>query len=152
MIEAEAAAHSGCALSSNVPREAEARLGQKEGTIFGESGVADVRLGLEHSVHEKVIRGAVVGFIPSVGGLDAEAGAEFKTGSSFDGVLNEAGAFKRAPVERRRRQHNGEGFYLALQESGEGTERCLTVLILGEVVVGLNLLEPEAGFELMASA
>ena len=46
----------------------------------------------------------------------------------------------------------GEGFDGALEEGGERGEAGLAVLVLREVVVGLEALEPAAGFDLVAAA
>ena len=49
------------------------------------------------------------------------------------------------------RGDDGEGFHGAGEEAGEGGEAGLAVLILREVVVGLEALEPAAGFDLVAA-
>ena len=56
------------------------------------------------------------------------------------------------PVERRGIGNDGDSFDRSLQEGSERGEGSLAVLVLSEVVVGLERLEPHAGLNLMARA
>ena len=55
------------------PRQSDARLRKKLGIVGGEQRVADVRLAGNHSIAERVIRGASVRLIPTGRELIAEA-------------------------------------------------------------------------------
>ncbi len=100
---------------------------------------------------EAVDRGAAVqAFQPSVDSERSPARSS-RLGSSFDGVFEVARDEGAAPAEFSCGGNVGEGLDGALQERCERGEAGLAVLILREVVVGLEELEPAAGFDLLAS-
>ena len=70
---------------------------------------------------------------------------------TLPGVFDVACAEQGAPAERGGRGNDGEGLDVALQECLQGGEGGLAILVLGEVVVGLQALEPAADFDLVAA-
>jgi len=68
-----------------------------------------------------------------------------------DGVFDVACAEEGAPAEFSRRGDYGEGLDGALQEGCERGEGGLAVLVLGEVVVRLQALNPSTGLDLVAA-
>ena len=90
--------------------------------------------------------------VPAVGGFAADAGAEFEVGEDLDGVFEVASDEGAAPAEFGDGGDVGEGLDGALEEGGERGEAGLTVLVLRQVVVGLEELQPSAGLDLLAPA
>src|ERR1700687_2283048 len=88
-------------------------------------------------------------FVPSIGGFAAEANAQLPGGRDFDHVFGIESAFDRTPRQRRVTRSVGVRAYVALQECLQVAEGNLAVLILNEVVVGLQLLQPPTKAEQM---
>ena len=151
MLHAEGGADGRGAFAVGVPSEADAGLWQELRAIVGERGGADGGIGVDHAIGELIVRGAAVGFVPAIAAFDAQAGAEFETRRGLPDVFDVAGAEPRAPVERRGRGDDGKGLDGALQEGLQGGEGGLAILVLREVVVALQALEPSTDFELMAA-
>ena len=82
VIKTEAAADCGLAVAPHVPGKADARRGQKLGAVVRERGTADDGLRLQHAVDERVVRCATLCFIPAVGRLGAETGAQLQVVAS----------------------------------------------------------------------
>ena len=92
-----------------------------------------------------------MGLIPAVGGLETESAAKLKARCCLPGVLNEAGSEERPPAKLRWRRHNRKGRDGSLKEGAESRERRLSILVLGQVVIGLQPLQPRANFDLVSS-
>ena len=141
-----------CARREWIVGEAEARLGEELGAVGGECCGAGGGRGVDDAVREPVDSGAPVGGVPAVGGLGTDAGAEFEVGEELDGVFEVACDEGAAPAEFGGDGNVREGLDGALKEGGERGEAGLAVLILCEVVVGLEELEPAACLDLLPAA
>ena len=69
VIKPDAAAHRGLAIAPHVPGKAQARIGQELGAVGPERRAADDRRRLQHAIDDRVIRGAALRLVPSVGRL-----------------------------------------------------------------------------------
>ena len=90
-------------------------------------------------------------FVPAIAALDSETGAKFEAGRRLPDIFHVACAKPRTPVERCGRGNDGEGLDRALQERLQCSEGGLTVLVLREVVVALEFLDPSTDFDLVAA-
>src|SRR6185312_13303895 len=150
-VDAEPSAERGFPVTEDVPGHADAGFWEKFGAVDGESGCAEGWVRVDDAVRKGVIGRAALRLIPAIGRFEAETGADFKAGSEMDGVFDVTCAHQRAPAEFGGIGDHGEGFYRSLKEGGERGERCLTVLVLGEIVVGLKTLQPAADLDLMTA-
>ena len=151
LFESEGGAHGCGAVAEGIPCEADARLRQELRAVVGEGGGADGGIGVDDAVGELVVCGAAIRLIPAIAAFHAKAGAHFETRGRLPDIFDIAGAEPGAPVERRRRGDDGEGLDGALEKCLQSGEGCLPILVLREVVVALETLQPAADFELMTA-
>jgi hypothetical protein len=151
-VDAEVRPQSSLAIAEDVVGYPDARLGHELCPVFGESGAADGGIGVDDAVGEAVVRCAAVGLIPAVGRLGTEAGAKLEARRYLPGVLDKARCQKRPPAQFRGRRHNRKRRDASLQKAAEGGERCLSILVLSQVVIRLQPLQPYANLELVPSA
>ena len=109
------------------------------------------RIRIDDAVGKAIIRGPAVGLVPAVGRLETESAAKLEARCCLPGVLDEACSEQRPPAKLRWRRHNRKGRDGSLQEGAEGRERRLSILVLGQVVIGLQPLQPRADFNLVSS-
>ena len=150
VIHSEAGAnHSAIGVAERTPGDPDAGLRQELGIVLGESGRADIRLGVDDAVGERVGGSAAIHFIPSGGKFVAEAERERKPGRQADHVFGVERAKQRPPAERRGRgivQERADGALQKCLQAGEGG---LPVLAQRKFFVGLQSLEPGAERELI---
>src|SRR6185312_4306986 len=102
-----------------------------------------MRLRLNYAVAiEKVIGSASVGLVPTIRGFKTEAGSQFQIRLHLKGILNVASRFYGSPVQFGGSRNFGERGNRALQKGRQTRKRRLPKLVLSEIVVCLNLLEP----------
>src|SRR5882762_2198151 len=98
-MHAKAALERRLAVAEDVVSEADARLGKEFSAVVEERRAANGGRRVDHAVGESVVGGAALSLVPAVGGLEAEAGADFEAGRRFPGILDEAGAKERSPAK-----------------------------------------------------
>ena len=98
---------------------------------------------------ENVVRRSPMRLIPASGRFETEADADIQVGPQLDGILHKARKFKRSPAERSRGRNDGERRDVALEKARQASERRLSILILRQIVICLNALQPDSRFDLM---
>src|SRR5205823_5418693 len=83
------------------------------------------------------------------GGLRAEAGADFDTCCKPDCVFDVGVREQSAPPEFGRSRSVGIRLDSACEERGERGKGRLAVLVLRKIIVRLQTLKPDSGFDLM---
>ncbi len=137
-IDAKAAVDDGLALAEWIPGEAEAGLREELGAIHRKYRAGDPRVGFDDAVLEEVICAAAVGFVPAVRRFETKADFEFQVMRRADRIFDKTRAFERAPAERRGIRNHGKGGYFSGEKAGKAAERGLPVLVLCEIVIGLE--------------
>ncbi len=148
-MQAGGGANAGASVAEDVPRGAEAWLGEEECAVVCECAGLHGGVGVDDSGVEEVDAGAALRLVPAGGRFSAEASADFEARRQVEGVFDIERREECTPAELCGRWDDGEGFDVAGEEGLERRERRLSVLVLREVVVGLQPLHPGAEFELM---
>jgi hypothetical protein len=120
--------------------------------IHGEKGIRDARLRRNHSIGERVVRGAAVRLIPAGRKLGSEPEGHCKSRPYANGVLRITRAQKRAPIHLCRRRIKQETGNRSLQKRLQACERRLSKLAQCNCFVRLKLLKPCAEFKLVPAA
>ena len=147
-MQACTSGQTGVSVAKHVPCEADSRLGKKQRMVAGESvGETGGGRGADDSVGKGVDAGAVLRFAPAGRGLRAEADPSLERWRDVPGVFEERIGEQRAPAELGGDRSVGEGLDCAGEEGGQRREGSLAVLVLGEIIVGLQALQPDSGLD-----
>src|SRR5215472_4387263 len=148
-METGRGADAGASVAEDIPCCAEARFWEEECTVVCECAGLHGGVRVDDAVVEGIDADATLRFIPAGGRFGAEASTDFETRCEVESVFDVEGGEECAPAEFGGRWNDGEGFDVAGEEGLQRGEGGLAVLVLCEVVVGLQALEPGAEFDLM---
>ena len=152
VVQTNTGANGGAAVAADVVGDAEAGLREGAGTVVSKGAGGDGGVRVDDAVLELVDAGAAVGLVPAVRGLETKTAADLEAGDGLPGVFDVAGAEPGTPVESGGLRDDGEGLDGALQEGGERGKGGLAELVLGEIVVRLEPLQPAADLKLVMTA
>ena len=98
-MESGGGADAGASVAEDIPRDAEARLGEEERAIVCECAGLHGGVSVDDARVEEVDAGAALRLVPAGGGFGAEAGADFEARREVECVFDVKGGEECAPAE-----------------------------------------------------
>src|ERR1019366_2416314 len=123
---------------------------QEFGIVHRKDRGADLRIGVDHSVGERVIGCPPVHLVPAAAKLVSESESHLEVRAQAYGVFDVPRSQPRTPTQRSRRGIKKKT-RRSLQEGLEPRESRLAELAQSDIFVRLQPLKPHSSAELMAS-